>query len=100
MTGHVIEIDGDRATIHAHIRAEHWVPEELAGADLPVPAALLPHGVRRSVRSSGRGGTVAAGGCRPRWNRRSVRASAGRVPASGARQGGRRGGRVSPSARR
>ncbi|MFE8970492.1 nuclear transport factor 2 family protein [Streptomyces albogriseolus] len=28
ITGHVIEIDGDRATIHAHIRTEHWVPEE------------------------------------------------------------------------
>ncbi|MEU7399354.1 nuclear transport factor 2 family protein [Streptomyces albogriseolus] len=51
ITGHVIEIDGDRATIHAHIRTEHWVPEELAGSDLPVPAALLPHGVRRSLRS-------------------------------------------------
>ncbi|MEU3763117.1 nuclear transport factor 2 family protein [Streptomyces albogriseolus] len=72
ITDHVIEIDGDRATIHAHIRTEHWVPEELAGADLPVPAALLPHGVRRSLRSSGRGGTDTAGGCRPRWNRRSV----------------------------
>ncbi|MDP9793278.1 hypothetical protein J2S43_001790 [Catenuloplanes nepalensis] len=26
ITGHVIEIDGDRATIHAHVRAEHWLP--------------------------------------------------------------------------
>lgn len=25
ITGHVIELDGDRATIHAHVRAEHWV---------------------------------------------------------------------------
>lgn len=30
ITGHVIDIDGDRATIHAHVRAEHWVPDELA----------------------------------------------------------------------
>jgi hypothetical protein len=34
ITGHVIELDGDRATIHAHVRAEHWVPDELA-ADGP-----------------------------------------------------------------
>ena len=31
ITGHVIEIDGDRATIHAHVRAEHWLTDELAG---------------------------------------------------------------------
>jgi hypothetical protein len=30
ITGHVVEIDGDSATIHAHVRAEHWVPDELA----------------------------------------------------------------------
>jgi hypothetical protein len=30
ITGHVVTIDGDRATIHAHVRAEHWVPAELA----------------------------------------------------------------------
>jgi SnoaL-like protein len=30
ITGHVIDIDGDSATIHAHVRAEHWVPDELA----------------------------------------------------------------------
>ncbi|WP_405953998.1 nuclear transport factor 2 family protein [Streptomyces phaeochromogenes] len=30
ITGHVVGIDGDRATIHAHVRAEHWLPEELA----------------------------------------------------------------------
>ncbi|MET8795817.1 nuclear transport factor 2 family protein [Nocardia sp. NPDC004568] len=30
ITGHVVEIDGDRATIHAHVRAEHWLPGELA----------------------------------------------------------------------
>ena len=29
ITGHVIAIDGDRATIHAHVRAEHWLPSEL-----------------------------------------------------------------------
>ncbi|MCO8277099.1 nuclear transport factor 2 family protein [Actinoplanes sp. TRM 88003] len=26
ITGHTVEIDGDRATVHAHVRAEHWVP--------------------------------------------------------------------------
>lgn len=31
ITGHVIKVDGDSATIHAHVRAEHWVPDELAG---------------------------------------------------------------------
>ncbi|GAB7046401.1 nuclear transport factor 2 family protein [Catenuloplanes indicus] len=31
ITGHVIEVDGDRATIHAHVRAEHWLPPETAG---------------------------------------------------------------------
>lgn len=31
ITGHVVDLDGDRATIHAHVRAEHWVPAELAG---------------------------------------------------------------------
>ena len=31
ITGHVVTVDGDRATIHAHVRAEHWVPDELAG---------------------------------------------------------------------
>lgn len=25
ITGHVVTLDGDRATIHAHVRAEHWV---------------------------------------------------------------------------
>jgi hypothetical protein len=30
ITGHVIDIDGDSATIHAHVRAEHWVTNELA----------------------------------------------------------------------
>ena len=29
ITGHVVEIDGDTAKIHAHVRAEHWLP----GAD-------------------------------------------------------------------
>ncbi|WP_320778822.1 hypothetical protein [Streptomyces sp. CRN 30] len=29
------DIDADRAPIHAHVRAEHWVPDDLAdkGAD-------------------------------------------------------------------
>ncbi|MFF1926257.1 nuclear transport factor 2 family protein [Streptomyces sp. NPDC058221] len=30
ITGHVVDIDGDRATIHAHVRAEHWVSDEAA----------------------------------------------------------------------
>jgi len=30
ITGHVVTLDGDNATIHAHVRAEHWVPDELA----------------------------------------------------------------------
>ena len=32
ITGHVIEIDGDRATIHAHVRAEHWISDEVAAS--------------------------------------------------------------------
>ena len=31
ITNHRILIDGDRATIRAHVRAEHWVPAGLAG---------------------------------------------------------------------
>jgi hypothetical protein len=31
ITGHVITLDGDRATIHAHVRAEHWLSPEVAG---------------------------------------------------------------------
>ena len=31
ITDHVVDIDGDRATIHAHVRAEHWLSDELAG---------------------------------------------------------------------
>jgi hypothetical protein len=30
ITGHVVTINADRATIHAHVRAEHWVPDDLA----------------------------------------------------------------------
>jgi SnoaL-like domain len=30
-TGHQIKLSGDRATIHAKIRAEHWLPTEVAG---------------------------------------------------------------------
>ncbi|WP_328580772.1 nuclear transport factor 2 family protein [Streptomyces sp. NBC_00370] len=30
ITGHVVDIDSDSATIHAHVRAEHWLPDELA----------------------------------------------------------------------
>lgn len=32
ITGHRISVDGDRATIRAHVRAEHWLgPEQAAG---------------------------------------------------------------------
>jgi hypothetical protein len=31
ITGHIVDIDGDRAKLHAHVRAEHWLPKELAG---------------------------------------------------------------------
>jgi hypothetical protein len=31
VTNHQITIDGDRATVRAHIRAEHWLPKEVAG---------------------------------------------------------------------
>ncbi|GAA2807836.1 nuclear transport factor 2 family protein [Crossiella cryophila] len=31
ITGPVLDIDGDTAKIHAHVRAEHWLPAELAG---------------------------------------------------------------------
>ncbi|MDT8913985.1 nuclear transport factor 2 family protein [Amycolatopsis sp. PS_44_ISF1] len=31
ITGHVVDLDGDRARVHAHVRAEHWVPGPLAG---------------------------------------------------------------------
>jgi hypothetical protein len=30
ITNHRITVDGDRATIHAHVRAEHWAPTEAA----------------------------------------------------------------------
>ena len=30
ITNHRIAIDGDRATIRAHVRAEHWAPPEVA----------------------------------------------------------------------
>jgi SnoaL-like protein len=29
ITGHVVDIDGDTAKIHAHVRADHWLPAEL-----------------------------------------------------------------------
>ncbi len=29
VTGHRIVVDGDRATIRAHVRAEHWAPPEV-----------------------------------------------------------------------
>lgn len=30
ITGHRITVDGDQATIRAHVRAEHWAPAEVA----------------------------------------------------------------------
>lgn len=27
ITGHVVTVDGDTAKIHAHVRAEHWLPD-------------------------------------------------------------------------
>ncbi|HWO63973.1 MAG TPA: nuclear transport factor 2 family protein [Umezawaea sp.] len=30
ITGHIVTVDGDSATIHAHVRAEHWLPDEVA----------------------------------------------------------------------
>lgn len=30
ITNHLITIDGDRATIRAHLRVEHWAPAEVA----------------------------------------------------------------------
>ncbi len=30
ITNHRIAVDGDRATIRAHVRAEHWAPPEVA----------------------------------------------------------------------
>jgi hypothetical protein len=29
ITNHRVTVDGDRATVRAHIRAEHWLPSEL-----------------------------------------------------------------------
>ena len=34
ITNHRITVEGDRATIHAHVRAEHWAPPEVV-ADGP-----------------------------------------------------------------
>ncbi|GAA1491540.1 nuclear transport factor 2 family protein [Brachybacterium sacelli] len=31
ITGHVVDIDGDHATAHAHVRAEHWTANENVG---------------------------------------------------------------------
>jgi hypothetical protein len=31
ITNHRIVIDADRATIRAHVRAEHWLPAEMVG---------------------------------------------------------------------
>ena len=30
ITNHLIEVEGDRATIRAHVRAEHWAPPAVA----------------------------------------------------------------------
>lgn len=31
ITNHLIDIDGDRATIRAHVHVEHWAPASIAG---------------------------------------------------------------------
>ncbi|MFE6030670.1 nuclear transport factor 2 family protein [Streptomyces niveus] len=31
ITGHVVTVNGDHATARAHVRAEHWFPDEAAG---------------------------------------------------------------------
>ncbi|WP_205215135.1 nuclear transport factor 2 family protein [Amycolatopsis albispora] len=31
ISGHVIDVDGDTAKIHAHVRAEHWLPDQATG---------------------------------------------------------------------
>ena len=36
ITGHVVTVDGDTAKIHAHVRAEHWFPDENAARWLVV----------------------------------------------------------------
>ncbi|MFD4637299.1 nuclear transport factor 2 family protein [Lentzea sp. NPDC058436] len=51
ITGHVVTIDGDTARIHAHVRAEHWLPDEHTGRWLVVgfydnEAVRTPHGWR------------------------------------------------------
>jgi SnoaL-like domain len=53
ITNHRIAIDGDRATIRAHIRAEHWAPPEVAGrrTELLAGRRLL----RRRRRANSRG---------------------------------------------
>ena len=45
ITNHRITIDGDRATIRAHVRAEHWAPLEVAA----VPETVFgPYGPKAS----------------------------------------------------
>ena len=39
ITNHLIVVEGDRATVRAHVRAEHWAP--------PQVAAQGPHGAAR-----------------------------------------------------
>lgn len=31
ISGHVVTVEGDTATVHAHVRAEHWLPGEATG---------------------------------------------------------------------
>jgi hypothetical protein len=52
ITNHRIVIDDDRATIRAHVRAEHWLPTDLAGEG---PACWLVLGFYddEAVRTAG-----------------------------------------------
>ena len=58
ITGHVVEIDGDRAPLQAHVRAEHRVPQERAGGGPPPgpagPARSPPPATTRSPTTCGK----------------------------------------------
>ena len=53
ITNHRIDVDGDRATIRVHVRAEHWAPAEVAAGG---PNCWLVVGFydNVAVRTSGR----------------------------------------------
>jgi hypothetical protein len=47
ITGHVVTIDGDRAGIHAHVRAEHWRAD---GGDRWLVVGFYDHEAVRTER--------------------------------------------------